>query len=71
MYGIGFVFLAEPDGWPQVLVLPEQDGSTKFLAYRWIDRSGFEALQGNPEYDFARLPWPEDVREPVFRRTEA
>ena len=71
VYGIGFIFLAEPDGWPQEIVLPEADGSSRFLDHRWIDRSEFEALGGQPDYDFARLPWPEDVREPIFRRTDA
>ena len=71
MYGLGFVFLAEPDGWPQEVLLPDEDGTTKFLAYRWIDRSEFGALEGNPNYDFARLPWPEDIGEPIFRRTDA
>lgn len=70
MYGLGFVFLGSPDPWPQEVLLPEHDGTARFLDYRWIDRTEFEALQGNKEYDFARLPWPEDVTEPVFRRTD-
>lgn len=71
LYGIGFIFLAEPDGWPQEVVLPEVDGMSKFLGHRWIDNAEFRALVGHPDYDFARLPWPEDVLEPLFRRTEA
>jgi ADP-ribose pyrophosphatase YjhB (NUDIX family) len=71
VYGIGFIFLAEPAGWPQEVVLPEEDGDARFLGYRWIDRAEFEALQDDPAYDFARLPWPEDVGKPIFRRTDA
>jgi 8-oxo-dGTP diphosphatase len=71
MYGIGFVFLGEPDPWPQEVVLPELDGETRFLGHRWIDRAEFDSLAGNPENNFAKLPWPEDVRETVFRRTDA
>lgn len=71
LYGLGFVFLAEPEGWPQQVVLPERDGSTFFLDHRWIDRAEFEALQSDAAYDFARLPWPEDIPAPIFRRTDA
>jgi ADP-ribose pyrophosphatase YjhB (NUDIX family) len=71
MYGIGFIFLAEPDGWPQDVVLPAEDDGTRFLGFRWIDRAEFGALQADPEYDFARLPWPEDIPEQIFRRTDA
>jgi ADP-ribose pyrophosphatase YjhB (NUDIX family) len=71
VYGVGFIFLAEPEGWPQEVTLPVEDGTAKFLAHRWIDRREFDALQSDPEYDLARLPWPEDVMEPVLRRTEA
>ena len=71
MYGVGFIFLGEPTSWPQPVVLPERDGPTLFLGHRWIDRAEFDVLQGDAQYDFARLPWPEDVREPVFRRTDA
>ncbi len=71
VYGIGFIFLAEPAEWPQDVVLPDNDGDARFLAHRWIDRGEFDALQGDSEYDFARLPWPEDILEPVFRRTDA
>jgi len=71
MYGVGFVFLGHPTTWPQTVRLPERDGSALFLDHRWIDRGEFDSLQGNAEYDFARLPWPGDVLEPVFRRTDA
>jgi ADP-ribose pyrophosphatase YjhB (NUDIX family) len=71
MYGIGFVFLGHPVTWPQTVSLPERDESARFLDHRWIGRAEFDSLQGDAEYDFARLPWPEDVLEPVFRRTDA
>lgn len=71
MYGIGFVFLAEPDPWPQEVTLQGQDDDSFFLSYRWIERAEFDSLQGDPEHDFAGLPWPEDVTEMFFRRTDA
>lgn len=70
-YGLGFIFLAHPEGWPQEIVLPMADGSSRFLDHCWIDRSEFEALEGHPGYDFSRLTWPEDIKEPIFRRTNA
>ena len=71
MYGIGFVFLAEPHPWPQEVTLQGQDDDSFFLNYRWIERAEFDSLQGDPAHDFARLPWPEDVTEMFFRRTDA
>jgi ADP-ribose pyrophosphatase YjhB (NUDIX family) len=68
MLGVGFLFLTVPDAWPQAVTLPERDGATLLLAHRWIDRSEFEVLHGKDGYDFAGLPWPLDVKEPVFRR---
>jgi hypothetical protein len=57
-----------PEPWPQVVVLPEMDGATRFLGHRWIDQEEFEKLRESPEYDFGGLGWPSDVRDVGFRR---
>jgi ADP-ribose pyrophosphatase YjhB (NUDIX family) len=68
MDGMGFMFLARPDPWPQEVRTPERDGETLFLSHRWLDRLEFDSLAGNSEFDFAGLPWPQDVTEVVWRR---
>lgn len=44
MKGVGFLFLTEPDPWPQDVVLPEMDGRTRFHDHRWCSRDEYRAL---------------------------
>jgi 8-oxo-dGTP pyrophosphatase MutT (NUDIX family) len=66
--GVGFVFLAEPDPWPQQVTLPAMDGKTRFLAHRWVTRA--EALAYIPpnSYDLWCHHWPPDLQQTLIRK---
>ncbi|MBI2761793.1 MAG: NUDIX hydrolase [Chloroflexi bacterium] len=66
--GVGFVFLAEPDPWPQRVTLPEIDGKTRFLDYRWVTRAEAPAYVSQGSYDLWRHHWPPDLRETLIRK---
>jgi ADP-ribose pyrophosphatase YjhB (NUDIX family) len=70
LQSIGFVFLVEPDPWPQEISFGQED-VTKFLAHRWVNKDEFESLRGEPEYDFWNLPWPLEISEPMLRRIQS
>jgi ADP-ribose pyrophosphatase YjhB (NUDIX family) len=68
--GVGFLFLARPDPWPQEVSLPDQDGVTRFLDYRWCDREEAAQLEGLWEHDVSRTAWPPEITIPLFDRLE-
>ena len=70
MLGVGCLFLATPDPWPQTVVLPERDGATLFLAHRWIDEPEFSTLHGLPDYDLGGIGWPPALTSTVVRRAQ-
>jgi ADP-ribose pyrophosphatase YjhB (NUDIX family) len=68
--GVGFLFLARPDPWPQEVRLPEADGLTRFRSYRWLDRAEAERLDGRWAHDITRTAWPTDIVEVIIDRIE-
>jgi len=68
--GVGFVFLAEPDPWPQAVVLPASDGATRFLDYRWVTKEEVPRFVANDTWEFWAHHWPLDVQETVMRKHE-
>jgi ADP-ribose pyrophosphatase YjhB (NUDIX family) len=68
--GIGLLFLATPDPWPQEVRLPEADGLTRFRSYRWLDRAEVERLDGRWAHDITYTAWPPDVAEAIIDRIE-
>jgi len=69
--GVGFLFLATPDPWPQEVVLPAVDGITTFRSYRWLTRDEAERLEPRWAHDVTRVAWPPDVLTPILDRVEA
>ena len=51
--GLGFIFLAEPDPWPQEVKLASSDGPTTFLRHRWVTRDEARRLLAPPNADAA------------------
>lgn len=68
--GIGLLFLARPDPWPQEVRLPEADGLTRFRSYGWLDRAEVERLDGRWAHDITRSAWPPDIVEVIIDRIE-
>lgn len=68
--GVGFVFLAEPATWPQVVTLPESDGATLFHRYRWVARDELAVFEGLSRLEICATIWPADLSEPLRRRLE-
>ncbi|MGW5362057.1 NUDIX hydrolase [Actinopolymorpha pittospori] len=64
---VGFVFLAEPDPWPQNVSLPDLDGDTRFLDHRWIAKDEVQHFAVKDSWEFWARHWPLDVRETLFR----
>lgn len=69
MKGVGFLFLTEPDPWPQDVVLPGMDGRTRFHDHRWCSRDEYRALDLSPA-ELCLKVWPTDVGPTMFRRME-
>lgn len=67
---VGFVFLAEPDPWPQPVSLPAFDGDTRFLAHRWIRKDEVRRFVSEGSREFWACHWPLDVRETLLRRLD-
>jgi 8-oxo-dGTP pyrophosphatase MutT (NUDIX family) len=67
--GIGFLFLATPDPWPQEVRLPGVDGITRFLSYRWCSREEVSELARWP-HDITHIAWPPDITEVMMDRIE-
>ncbi|MBE1605909.1 NUDIX domain-containing protein [Actinopolymorpha pittospori] len=67
---VGFVFLAEPDPWPQNVSLPIVDGDTRFLDHRWIAKDEVRRFAGKDAREFWACHWPLDVRETLVRRLD-
>jgi 8-oxo-dGTP pyrophosphatase MutT (NUDIX family) len=68
--GVGFLYLAHPDPWPQEVRLQAQDGLTRFLSYRWCTRDEVAALEDRWAYDITRIAWPPDIIAPIFDRLD-
>ena len=68
--GVGFDFLAEPDSWPQEVVIPKFDGATQFLDYRWVSKDEASVFRPDNTWEFWTQYWPPDVRETVIRRPD-
>lgn len=60
-------FLAEPDGWPQEVRLPELDGSTRFLGARWFVRDEIASISNMHDDEMCRVAWPSDITSPYIR----
>jgi 8-oxo-dGTP pyrophosphatase MutT (NUDIX family) len=65
--GIGFLFLASPDPWPQQVVLPEVDGENRFLRHGWFARDQLAALDMYDD-EPCRSCWPADEMPPRLVR---
>lgn len=63
--GVGFLFLATPDPWPQEVRLPAVDGLTRFRSHRWVRREEVDAVDGRWEHHISRLAWPADIEHPL------
>jgi ADP-ribose pyrophosphatase YjhB (NUDIX family) len=68
--GVGFLFLARPEPWPQEVRMPERDGITRFLSHRWCTRDEVAALPHLWEHDISRSAWPPEITTPLFDRLE-
>jgi 8-oxo-dGTP pyrophosphatase MutT (NUDIX family) len=68
--GVGFLFLAHPEGWPQEVRLQAQDGPTRFLSYRWCTRAEVAALEPRWAYEITRYAWPPEIGAPIFDRLD-
>lgn len=62
--GVGFLFLAEPDPWPQEADPPEADGLTRFHGYGWFSRDELGGINVAPDELFLRF-WPTEIIEPI------
>lgn len=67
--GVGFLFLATPDPWPQEVRLPGVDGITRFLSYRWCTREEVTELNRWPHH-ISHIAWPPDITEVLIDRIE-
>ncbi|HEX2884096.1 MAG TPA: bifunctional NUDIX hydrolase family protein/GNAT family N-acetyltransferase [Candidatus Limnocylindria bacterium] len=68
--GVGFLFLATPDPWPQEVSLPAVDGITRFLSHRWLTREETAALEPRWRHHITRTAWPSDIEQPLFLRLD-
>lgn len=68
--GIGFLFLAHPDPWPQEVRLQAEDGLTRFLSYRWCTQAEVVELEPRWAYDITRSAWPPAIAAPIFDRLD-
>jgi 8-oxo-dGTP pyrophosphatase MutT (NUDIX family) len=66
--GVGFNFLAEPDPWPQAVVIPAFDGSVPFLDYRWVTRHEAPSYMPNNDWELWIVKWPADIQDARVRR---
>ena len=66
---IGLSFLAEPDDWPQDVVLQQIDGETLFHDYGWFGRDDLLGL-AMWELELCRNVWPTEVHTPLMRRLQ-
>ena len=68
--GVGIVFLAEPEPWPQEVCIPEWDGETRFLDYRWVSRGEVQDYLPDNQWEFWTQFWPTDVTVVLTRRLD-
>jgi ADP-ribose pyrophosphatase YjhB (NUDIX family) len=66
---VGFLFLAEPDPWPQTPSPQEQDGLNRFVGYGWFGREEIAGLRVPPDELYLRV-WPTEIMTPVLQRFE-
>ena len=64
---VGFLFLAEPEEWPQQVILPGVDGETLFHDHGWFGRDDLDGVD-IPAMELCLSVWPADVGTPLFRR---
>jgi ADP-ribose pyrophosphatase YjhB (NUDIX family) len=65
---LGFIFLAEPQPWPQEVRLESFQGRTRFLEHRWVTREEARQLLASPNSDAVWLElWLENRGEVLFR----
>jgi ADP-ribose pyrophosphatase YjhB (NUDIX family) len=65
--GLVITFLAEPDGWPQEVRLPELDGATRFLRSGWFTRDEIAGIPNMHADEMCRVAWPCDITSPYMR----
>lgn len=70
MDGVGFLFLAEPDPWPQQPSPPAVDGLSRFRGYGWFRREEIANLRVPPDELYLRA-WPTEITAPLMHRFEA
>jgi 8-oxo-dGTP pyrophosphatase MutT (NUDIX family) len=68
LHGVGFLFLATPDPWPQDVVLPDVDGIATFHGYGWFSREDVARLDVFPG-ELCLEIWPADIKD-VLRLRE-
>jgi len=69
--GVGFLFLARPDPWPQEVELPHFDGQTRFLDYRWCTRHEVARLGGLWHGHISHTAWPADIQQVTIQRIDS
>lgn len=69
--GVGFLFLARPEPWPQEVRLPDYDGQTRFLDYRWCTRGQVAELDELWHGHITRHGWPTDLAEVTIQRIDS
>jgi 8-oxo-dGTP pyrophosphatase MutT (NUDIX family) len=67
---LGFLFLAEPDPWPQEPNPPNADGTLRFHGCGWFDRAEIASMRVAQDELYLRV-WPDEVTLPVMQRFEA
>lgn len=67
--GIGFLFLATPHPWPQVVTLPAEDGQNHFLRHAWFTREDLPVAHMWPDEPCVSC-WPADPAPPRVVRLE-
>ena len=66
---LGFLFLAEPDPWPQQPAPPDADGALRFHGCGWFDRADIASLNVPQDELYLRM-WPDEITMPVMQRFE-
>jgi hypothetical protein len=66
---LGFLFLAEPDPWPQEPAPPDADGAVRFRGHGWFGRDEIASITVPADELHLRV-WPADITFPLLQRFE-
>jgi ADP-ribose pyrophosphatase YjhB (NUDIX family) len=65
LFGVGFMYVARPDPWPQRVLLLERDGAATFHDFGWFSREEIPSLSVFPD-DLVVTHWPPDIVAPLM-----